>query len=254
MSLPASISNLSPNYNNRPVNQSVDMVVIHYTGMITGKSALERLCDPASKVSAHYLIEENGDIYQLVADEKRAWHAGVSYWMGQENLNDCSIGIELVNPGHENGYRLFPLKQQQSLVLVIRHLQQHYAIPARRIVGHSDIAPTRKIDPGELFDWQWLAGQGIGVWPKPQAFSFLPRANAFYPSLVKEGLKKVGYEIKSANPADLSLVIKAFQRHFRPSQVDGEIDRETMEILNGLLISLGEKSLPEIQMELNGFK
>ncbi len=109
MSLPAYISYPSPNYNNRPVKQSVDMVVIHYTGMTTGKSALQRLCDPSSKVSAHYLIEENGDIYQLVAEEKRAWHAGVSDWMGQSNLNDCSIGIELVNPGHEHSYRPFPL-------------------------------------------------------------------------------------------------------------------------------------------------
>ena len=254
MSLPAYISYPSPNYNNRPVKQSVDMVVIHYTGMTTGKSALQRLCDPSSKVSAHYLIEENGDIYQLVAEEKRAWHAGVSDWMGQSNLNDCSIGIELVNPGHEHSYRPFPLAQMQSLVLVIRHLQQHYPIPARRIVGHSDIAPTRKIDPGELFDWQWLAKQGIGVWPQPQVFSLSPKANAFYPSLVGEGLQRVGYEIKSASAEDLSVVVMAFQRHFRPRQVDGKIDLETMEILNGLLMSLGEKSLPEIQMELKGYR
>lgn len=244
------ISCPSPNYNDRPGKGLIDMVVIHYTGMITGGAALQRLCEPSSKVSAHYLIEENGDIYQLVADEKRAWHAGVSYWMGQSNLNDCAIGIELVNPGHENGYRSFPLQQMQSLVAVIQKLQRKYKIPARRMVGHSDIAPTRKMDPGELFDWSWLAEQGIGVWPKPQAFSLIERSNSFYPALVGTGLQRVGYEVKSTTAEDMAVVVTAFQRHFRPQKVDGQIDQETMKILNGLLQNLGEKSLPEIQMEL----
>ena len=208
------------------------MVVVHYTGMQSAKSALNRLCDPASQVSAHYLIEENGDIYQLVPNEKRAWHAGVSYWMGQHNLNDCSIGIELVNPGHDYGYRPFEKKQMQAALELMRYLIEKYQIPARRIVGHSDIAPTRKIDPGELFDWAWLAQHGVGLWPSPVA---LKQATKDFYNFSSYALEKIGYQIISSDKKDLTPVIQAFQRRFRPKKVDGNLDQETIMIINGMV-------------------
>lgn len=208
------------------------MVVVHYTGMQTAKAALKRLCDPAAQVSAHYLIEENGDIYQLVPNEKRAWHAGVSYWMGQNNLNDCSIGIELVNPGHDYGYRPFEKKQMQAALELMRCLIQSYPIPARRIVGHSDIAPTRKIDPGELFDWAWLAQHGVGLWPSP--IPLKQETKDFY-NFASHALEKIGYQIISSDKKDLIPVIQAFQRRFRPKKVDGNLDQETITIINGMV-------------------
>lgn len=148
----------SPNFNNRAL--PVDMIVIHYTGMQTGAAALERMRDPAAKVSAHYMIEEDGRVFRLVTEDKRAWHAGVSHWQGVDDINSCSIGIELVNPGHEWGYRPFPEAQMQALVDLIADIRGRHAIPNNRIVGHSDVAPGRKQDPGELFDWARVRALG----------------------------------------------------------------------------------------------
>lgn len=148
----------SPNYGARRGGQAPSMILIHYTGMKTGKAALERLCDPAAEVSAHYVIEENGDLYHLVDDEHRAWHAGVSEWEGETDINSASIGIELVNPGHEWGYRPFPEVQIAALIALCRDLVATYDIPIERILGHSDVAPGRKQDPGELFPWDRLRG------------------------------------------------------------------------------------------------
>src|SRR5262249_6695143 len=151
--------------NERPVAGRIDMLVLHYTGMRTGEAALERLCDPVAKVSSHYLVEEDGTTWRLVPEEKRAWHAGVSFWAGERDINDFSIGIELVNPGHEFGYRPFPEAQMQALEALARDIVDRHAIRPHRVVGHSDVAPTRKTDPGELFDWARLARKGIGLWP-----------------------------------------------------------------------------------------
>ncbi|MGY8992341.1 MAG: N-acetylmuramoyl-L-alanine amidase, partial [Rhodospirillales bacterium] len=154
----------SPNFDDRPAGLPVDMLVLHYTGMKSASDALDRLCDPAAKVSAHYLVNMNGSVSALVDEEKRAWHAGVSFWRGHTDVNARSIGIELVNPGHEFGYVPFPEKQMAALIKLAKDILKRHAIEARNVVGHSDIAPRRKMDPGELFDWPRLAAAGIGLW------------------------------------------------------------------------------------------
>ncbi len=148
----------SPNFNDRAL--PVDMIVIHYTGMKTGAEALARMCDPSAKVSAHYMIEEDGQVFALVAEDKRAWHAGVSHWQGIDDINSCSIGIELVNPGHDWGYRSFPALQIKALLALITDTRTRHAIPNDRIVGHSDVAPGRKQDPGDLFPWARVRALG----------------------------------------------------------------------------------------------
>lgn len=156
----------SPNFDER--ERTIDMIVLHYTGMKTAEEALERLCDFEAQVSAHYLIDEDGTVYQMVDEEKRAWHAGVSSWNGVENVNHNSIGIELVNPGHEWGYREFTQAQYDALIPLCQAIKARYNIPDENIVGHEDVAPTRKQDPGELFDWELLAKNGLGNWPRPK--------------------------------------------------------------------------------------
>jgi len=146
----------SPNFNDRPDGVEVDTVVIHYTGMKTAEEALACMCDPEAEVSAHYMIYEDGDVVQLVAEDKRAWHAGVSFWDGRENVNDFSIGIELVNKGHEFGYHEFPNEQMEALIELLRGIKSRHRIKKGNIIGHSDVAPERKQDPGELFDWGML--------------------------------------------------------------------------------------------------
>jgi len=154
----------SPNFNDRPAGTMVNAIIIHYTGMKTAKVALDRLCDPAAQVSAHYTIDEDGTIYHHVAPQKRAWHAGVSHWQDLSNFNDFSIGIELVNPGHEHGYRPFPDIQIDSLINLIKHLYEEFPIEKRLVLGHSDIAPERKNDPGELFPWDRLAAENLAIY------------------------------------------------------------------------------------------
>jgi N-acetylmuramoyl-L-alanine amidase len=189
----------SPNQNARP--GGVDMLILHYTGMKTAAEALARLCDPAAEVSAHYMIDEDGTIYALVPEHRRAWHAGISYWRGRENLNDVSIGIEIVNPGHQWGYRPFPERQIDALAELCRAILSRHPIPPENVVGHSDVAPDRKQDPGELFPWRHLAAQGIGVWPASEAVSG-EGADA--------ALTRIGYD-----PAlPLALRLAAFQRHW----------------------------------------
>ncbi|MBV8169405.1 MAG: N-acetylmuramoyl-L-alanine amidase, partial [Alphaproteobacteria bacterium] len=153
----------SPNFSAR--NAAIDTLILHYTGMQSGQAAIERLCDPAAQVSAHYVIDEDGTIHRLVDEPHKAWHAGVSFWQGDEDLNRVSVGIELVNPGHEWGYRAFPAPQLASCLALARDIVQRHAIAPSRVVGHSDVAPTRKEDPGELFDWALLARHGVGLWP-----------------------------------------------------------------------------------------
>mgnify|MGYP001211294539 FL=1 len=213
----AMTKHLSPNFDVRSNGISIDMLVIHYTGMTSGAAALARLCDSTAKVSAHYLIEEDGRVFQLVDEGNRAWHAGVSCWFGNNNLNDRSIGIELVNPGHEFGYRSFPEAQMQALIGLSRDILARYSITARNVVGHSDVAPTRKKDPGELFDWQALAAAGIGLWPVKGNNSDLK------PTVL---LTQIGYSVDT-----LELALKAFQRRYRPHRVDGICDKETFGLL-----------------------
>jgi N-acetylmuramoyl-L-alanine amidase len=212
----------SPNQDERG-GAHVDMLVLHYTGMTSGEAALTRLCDPAARVSAHYMIDEDGTVNAIVPEARRAWHAGVSYWAGARDINARSIGIELVNPGHEFGYRAFGEAQIAALIALCRGILERHAIPSWRVLGHSDIAPARKEDPGELFPWQKLAGEGIGFWPAPGED---PGAAAV-PGL----LTRYGYDPE----APPEKIVTAFQRHFRPSRVDGMADAESRAVLSGLV-------------------
>ena len=202
--------------------------------MTSAAAALERLCDPAAKVSAHYLIDEDGSVVALVPERVRAWHAGVSAWLGHEGLNDRSIGIELVNPGHEWGYRAFPEPQYEACIALCRAILARWPIPPRRVLGHSDVAPARKEDPGELFDWPRLAAAGIGLWPADGPGHPRPVAS------LQAGLARFGYAVPTNGRLDdaTRLVITAFQRHFRPERVDGIADAPTLARLDGLLALL----------------
>ena len=218
----------SPNHDDRS-GAAIDMLVLHYTGMASAAAALARLCDPAAKVSAHYTIAEDGTVYAHVPEEKRAWHAGVSFWAGTSNVNACSIGIELVNPGHEYGYRAFPKEQIAALITLCHGVLARHAIPASRILGHSDVAPARKDDPGELFPWAALAQAGIGLWPEKAQ----DRPGA-------EALPRFGYDPE----APREKTILAFQRHFRPAALSGAWDEECAGLLAGVLAAMdrGAKS------------
>jgi len=213
----------SPNHDARPEGAAIDHLILHYTGMRTGAEAVARLCDPASGVSAHYLVEEDGRVFCLVDEARRAWHAGVSHWRGASGLNGRSIGIEIVNPGHEWGYRPFPLLQMVAVAELCLGVLARHAIAPRNVVGHSDVAPDRKQDPGELFDWQGLAGQGIGVWPTEVAAPLGPDA---VPAL----LGRIGYR----DDLPLHVLLTAFQRHWRPERVDGLADEETRGLLRAV--------------------
>jgi N-acetylmuramoyl-L-alanine amidase len=215
----------SPNFDARPDGTDIDMLVLHYTGMRSAAAALERLCDPEARVSAHYLIDEDGAVHRLVPEAMRAWHAGVSFWRNHTDINGRSIGIELVNPGHEFGYRAFPEPQMEALIGLAKGILARHPIPARNVVGHSDVAPDRKEDPGELFDWTRLARHGIGIWPEPDA-----NAGADAMGMLAD----YGYDISAA------AVVTAFQRHFQPHKLDGVIDDETRALLGGLLQALPE--------------
>ena len=224
MSSPEPIDWPSPNHDARPEGRAIDMLVLHYTGMQSAEAAVARLRDPEAKVSAHYVIDEDGTSYRLVPEERRAWHAGISTWEGERNVNGCSIGIELVNPGHEFGYRVFPEAQMAALIPLIRAILFRHRIPAWRVLGHSDVAPERKQDPGELFDWARLAKAGIGLWIDYRAEGEAPPVE-----VVQALLAEFGYNAPRNGVADepTTLVVTAFQRHFRPERVDGIIDAET---------------------------
>lgn len=218
----------SPNFAPRPTATTIDMLVLHYTGMPTAEAALARLCDPAAQVSAHYVIDEDGIIHALVDEAMRAWHAGESFWRGRADVNSRSIGIELVNPGHQFGYRPFPEAQMAALIGLARDILERHPIPPVNVVGHADVAPRRKTDPGELFDWKRMAAAGIGLWPDGAA-----RVDAEIGDAAA-ALAAIGYET-----VDVEKSIAAFQRRFRPARVDGRVDGET----TGLLRAMAEKAI-----------
>jgi N-acetylmuramoyl-L-alanine amidase len=203
----------SPNHGVRAHGLPIDILLLHYTGMATAEAALERLTDPVSEVSCHWLIDEDGTVYRLVEESRRAWHAGRAFWAGERDINSRSIGIELVNPGPDLGYRPFPPAQMVALAVLAQGILARHPIPAHRVLGHSDVAPARKQDPGALFDWAWLAARGIGLWPAP--------APGPESADLAADLARIGYD--SGEAASLA----AFQRHFRPARVDGQPDCET---------------------------
>lgn len=228
----------SPNFDPRTAPPS--MIVLHYTGMQSGEAALERLRDPEAKVSSHYLVEEDGRVFRLVPEERRAWHAGRSFWRGRRNVNGDSIGIEIVNPGHEWGYRPYPDAQIQAVTDLIADIRTRWSIEDGDIVGHSDVAPTRKVDPGELFPWKRLAEAGHGLWAEAPAPPGAPIGEGEEGAAVfalQAGLTRLGYDLPPSGrfDADTTTVVRAFQRHWRPERADGIADGETRARLIALL-------------------
>ena len=214
----------SRNFDERAHGSVIDKLVLHYTGMQNSEVSLARMCDGSSKVSSHYLIDEVGLVYQLVNEDKRAWHAGISYWAGQTDINSQSIGIELQNTGHEGGYQEFPEAQIEALVNLATSIVDRFNIPAKQILGHSDIAPERKKDPGEYFPWDKIAAQNIGYWPTLELVDTLHIATD---DIIRMNLSLMGYNPKASFVA----TVTAFQRHFRPAKVDGIVDTETAQLV-----------------------
>lgn len=196
----------SPNQSDRN-GEAVQFLILHYTAMATAEAAIERLCDPAAQVSSHYVIDEQGVIYRLVPEDKKAWHAGVSYWDGSADLNFTSVGIEIANPGNVP----FPKAQMDAVIALSRDIVNRHNIRAFYVIGHSDIAPDRKPDPGPLFDWPLLAGNSLGVWPSPTA-SDRKTSSAWSDAELKRALVKLGYR----PTFELKVLVSAFQRHFQP--------------------------------------
>lgn len=215
----------SPNFDAREL--PVSMIVLHYTGMESGQAAIDRLRDPEAKVSAHYLVDEDGTILKLVDERHRAWHAGRSHWRGVTDINSASIGIEIVNPGHEFGYRPFPEAQMGALIPLVADIKERHSITRGNVVGHSDVAPARKQDPGELFNWHALARLRLAL-PRPTK-------NLVDPGWPDAGfmlaLERFGYDVRDEEAA-----VTAFQRRFRPEMIDGEIDMECRCLLLALLL------------------
>lgn len=234
----------SPNYDAR--RAPPDMIVLHYTGMPTGEGALARMRDPEAKVAAHYMIEEDARVFRLVPEERRAWHAGVGEWRGETDVNAASIGVEIVNPGHDWGYRPFPDAQIEAVIGLLDAIRGRWTVPNARIVGHSDTAPARKIDPGELFPWKRLAEAGHGLWcepePEPERIAALGAPLSLGDEgagvlVLQAGLRRLGYGLAPSGrfDDDTRLVVTAFQRHWRQSRVDGVADGDTRARLVGLL-------------------
>jgi N-acetylmuramoyl-L-alanine amidase len=239
----------SPNFDARPAGRTADMIVVHYTGMKTAGESLARLCDPASRVSAHYFINEDGAVTRLVLETMRAWHAGQASWQGERDINGCSIGIELQNPGHEFGTRPFPDAQIQGLIALAHAIRSRLQIPDERILGHSDVAPGRKLDPGELFPWAKLAEAGIGLWPdtivKPvPAVGVSATSSTEEIRRLQEKLKSFGYGVEASGAYDVATrsAVLAFKRHWSPAGLDDAADAATIAILENLLEKSGSRA------------
>jgi N-acetylmuramoyl-L-alanine amidase len=239
------ISSPSPNFGDRPAATPIDILLFHYTGMPTAAAALARLRDPAVEASAHYLVDEDGAVHALVPEEKRAWHAGASYWAGETDINSRSIGIEIVNPGHEFGYRDFPDVQIAAVEELSRGILARHPIPPSRVLAHSDVAPERKEDPGERFPWARLARSGIGVWydtPKTAIQPAMAGTRGDDPAGLMARLAAIGY--RSAPPADETAgkIITAFQRHWLPAAIgsaaQGRATPETVSAASHILSAM----------------
>lgn len=229
----------SPNHDARAV--AVDILLLHYTGMKSAQAAQDRLCDPAAKVSSHYLVFEDGKVCQMVPEARRAWHAGVSSWCGATDINSHSIGIEIANPGHDFGYPDFPPQQMDAVIALCRDILTRHNIAPKRVLAHSDVAPSRKDDPGEKFPWDRLAAAGVGLWLEPTKITpgpeLDPGDHSAFISELQNALKQFGYGLEATGNFDQATkeVVIAFQRHFRPARVDGIVDHSTLETLKRLL-------------------
>ena len=241
----------SANYGDRNKGRLADMIVLHYTGMPDVEGAIAQLCTPGTDVSAHYIVLEDGRIVQCVPEAKRAWHAGVSSWAGEEDINSCSIGIEIVNRGHDWGYPDFPLRQIAAVIALCRGIMLRRNVPSHRVLAHSDVAPSRKKDPGEKFPWHSLANSGVGHWVEPAP---IVRGESLKLGSISDDVgnmqtafAKYGYGIPVSGKYDGATmeVVAAFQRHFRPARVDGVADHSTMATLHALLSSLPTEAVNE---------
>ena len=239
----------SPNFEPRRGAGVPSMLLLHYTGVESAAKAIDWLCRVESKVSAHYVLDEAGFLTQLVREDQRAWHAGQAVWAGETDINSLSIGIEVQNPGHEFGYPDFPEPQLRVLEALCRDIIGRYGIPPERVLAHSDVAPTRKIDPGEKLPWARLAAAGIGHWATPAPVNWADAGiarDAAGPlvAAVQARLADYGYGIEVTGGFDprTEFVVKAFQRHFRPDRVDGRIDQSTLTTLERLSAALTRRS------------
>lgn len=243
VSLPFEIRE-SPNQDDRPADTRVDILLLHYTGMKSANAALGRLCDPAAKVSCHWLVDEDGRIVRLVEESRRAWHAGISVWAGESDINARSVGIEIVNPGHEFGYRDFPDAQIAAVMVLSGEILTRHSIPRHRVLAHSDVAPARKEDPGERFPWGRLHGNGIGHWvaPEPVVDGVVLNSGDTGDDVaaLQRELAVYGYGVERSGIYDAATatVVTAFQRHFRPGRVDGIADASTRQTLARLIAAL----------------
>jgi N-acetylmuramoyl-L-alanine amidase len=237
----------SPNCNERRDGKRPDMILLHYTGMESGAAAEAWLANPIAEVSAHYVVRENGLIVQMVPEAARAWHAGKSFWQGETDINSRSIGIEIINPGHDNGYPAFPDAQIVAVIGLCQGIIARHAVVAERVLAHSDVAPGRKVDPGEKFPWRRLFEAGVGHWIEPVAVSggmFLAPGDSGQPVEALQSMLSIyGYNVEINGIFDdkTRICVAAFQRHFRPARVDGVADRSTIETLHRLL-----KALPQL--------
>ncbi len=236
----------SPNHGERKDGRRPDMILLHYTGMADAEAALELLRARGSDVSAHYFVFEDGRIIQLVQESRRAWHAGKSYWAGETDINSCSIGIEIANPGHDHGYPAFPKRQIAAVTALCRSIQTRNTIPPVRVLAHSDVAPARKQDPGEKFPWRTLYESGVGHWVKPAPImnfgqSLAPGSRGDAVAVLQKSLREYGYEIEANGEYDALTrdTVAALQRHFRPERIDGVADPSTRATLQDLLANRG---------------
>jgi len=234
----------SANFGERGKGRLPDMILLHYTGMPDVEGAIARLCTAGTDVSAHYIVLEDGRIVQCVPEAKRAWHAGVASWAGEEDINSCSIGVEIANRGHDWGYPEYPLRQIAAVIALCRGIMLRRGVPSHRVLVHSDVAPSRKKDPGEKFPWHSLANSGVGHWVQPAPIG---RADGLKSGTIsdavrdlQQALARYGYGIPITGKYDSTTteVVTAFQRHFRPARVDGVADHSTLVTLQSLLASL----------------
>jgi N-acetylmuramoyl-L-alanine amidase len=231
----------SPNHDARAPGLRADILLLHYTGMTSTAVAIERLCDPSAKVSSHYVVDEHGKTLQLVPEKRRAWHAGLSSWEGVNDINSRSIGIEIANPGHSYGYPDFPEVQIAAVVALCRDIVKRHHIKPHHVLGHSDVAPQRKSDPGEKFPWERLYRAGVGAWVAPAPIvagrELGPGDAGEQVTELQEALRRYGYGIEPTGIYDelTEAVVTAFHRHFRPARVDGRADQSSIATLRALL-------------------